>query len=295
MSIPFRFSLTSFFVLLVLSQCFAQRKPLLPDGNTQTMNLPLRDFESLELLWLDGRIDIEFGADSNSLQILADANIMRLIRVDNTNNTLKIEVDGNAQNRLWLEDDKTTLKIRSRSQPASIEYKCNANATLRGLSAKTLALEHDMNGNLEMSGTADSLVVRKDNNGALYASGLQVGVADVVIDGNGDVQLNARRFVRRESAGNGGIANAGETASAPGPAIPRVKVSFYNNRAKKGDFYVTGINEAGKKFSYGLSLGAFAKQSEYLPVGTRVYQNDRFGKLLTTLGEKDDNQIVRLY
>lgn len=291
----FRFALIPLFTLLALSQCLAQRKPLLPDGNTQTMNLPLRDFERLELLWLDGRIDIEFGADSNSLSILSDANIMRLIRVDNTNNTLKIEVEGNGQNRLWLEDDKTMLKIRSRSQPASIEYKCNANATLRGLSTKTLALEHDMNGNLDMAGTVDSLVVRKDNNGALYASGLQVGVADVVIDGNGDVQLNARRFIRRESAGNGGIANAGETSAEAGPALPRVKVSFYNNRAKKGDFYVTGINEAGKKFSYGLSLGAFAKQSEYLPVGTRVYQDNRFGKLLATLGEKDDNQVVKLY
>jgi len=286
----------SFLLFWTLNNCAAQRKPLIPNGKPQNLSMALQPFENLELLWLDGKIEVEFGADTSTLEIISDENILQLIRVENAAGTLKIDVADNEQNRLWLEDDKTTVKIRTTSQPHAIIYKCNANASLRGIAAEKLNLEKDMNGDLKMSGKVDVLTLRKDDNGSIYASELAVGQADVSIKGNGDVQLSAQQFLRREASGNGGIGNANDAPTPVPLPVRRVRVTFYNNRAGRGDFYVTGTNEAGKTFSYGLELGAFAKESESLPVGTQVYQGSgKSGKLLVTLEEADDKQTVKLF
>ncbi len=290
-----RTSVFSFLLLITLNNCVAQRKPLLPNGKSQNLDRALKPFENLELLWLDGKIEVEFGADTSTLEIVSDENILQLIRVENTAGTLKIKVEGNEQNRRWLEDDKTTVKIRATGQPLQIICKSNADVTLRGIEAEKLNLEKDMNGDVKISGKVGLLVLRKDDNGSIYASELAVRQADVSIDGNGDVQLNTQQFLRREAFGNGGISNANDAPTAVSPPVRRVSVTFYNNRARKSLFFVTGANEAGKTFSYGLELGAFAKQTESLPVGTRVYEESKSGKLLVTLETSDDARMLKLF
>lgn len=280
---------------IAFDNCVAQRKPLVPNGKPQTRIWTLASFDTLELLWLDGKIEVEFGADTSTLEIVSDENIMRLIQVQHAAGSLQIQVAGNDGNRLWLEDDKTTVKIRTTAQPHQIIYKCNADAVMRGVATENLSVEKDMNGDVKISGKAGKLFLRKDDNGNIYASDLAVLQADISISGNGDVRLNAQKFDRREAFGKGGISNEGEAGNSATAPKQRVKVTFFNNRASRGDFFVTGLNEAGKTFSYGLELGAFAKDSESLPVGTRVFQGSRSGKLLLTLKEGDDRQTLKLY
>ena len=73
--------------------------------------------------------------------------------------------------------------------------------------------------------------------------------------------------------------------------VKRINITFYNPSLKGSDYYVTGTNERGRSFSYGLRLGSLAKQSEYLPIGTQVFKK---GQLIATLSENDDNKIVQL-
>jgi len=282
-------------LFLLLHACFAQRQPLVPDGKPQTLSTALQPFGNLELLWIDGLIEVEFGADTSSLHIVTDENIARLIRVEQTGNTLKISIEGNEHNRLWLEDERTEVRIRTTAQPLNIVYQCNANATLRDISTDALSLEKGMNGDLQLVGTARSLRLRKSGNGTVFAKTLAVETADVEISGNGDAQLNAQKFTARTSTGNGHIINATDapspTAAAP---LKRVQVQFFNNQAKRGNYFVTGTNGAGRTFSYGLELGAFARQSETLPVGTQIFKGNRSGKLVATLSERDDQQTLKL-
>ncbi len=140
-----------------------------------------------------------------------------------------------------------------------------------------------------------ALEIGNTGNGSIFASQLQVNTADVQSDGNGDLQLTVQQFERRETSGNGVVGNSTDAPADPAIPLQRVQVTLFNNRARKQEFYVTGENGAGRSFSYGLSLGAYAKHRESLPPGTKVYLGDRSGRLLVTLSEKDDHRTIGLF
>ncbi len=286
--------ITSFALFFTtISLVFAQRemRPLTGNGMTKTLQYDINPFENLEVLWLDGKIEVEFGAPKSDISIVTDENIFYLLKVKNTESLLKLEIANNFKNRLWLEDDKTIIKIRTTAQPRQITYKANANALMKGINTSFLSIEKDENGNLALSGKVQELNINKKDNGGIDAGNLITDITNINSSGNGAVSINSKSVQKQTVRGNGGFFNKMTDAVKPAPKTKRINITFYNPTSKGSDYYVTGLNERGLKFSYGLRLEGMEKLSEYLPVGTQVF---RKGRLVATLSQNDDNKIVEL-
>lgn len=281
--------------LLLSTLCivFAQRdmRPLIGNGTPKNVQYDIKAFENLEILWLDGNIEVEFGATKSEISIVTDENIFNLLKVSNTEEWLKLEIPENFKNRLWLEDDKTTIKIRTTAQPRQITYKANANATIKGINTTFLSIDKDENGNLTLSGKVQQLDINKKDNGGVDAGNLITDITNINSSGNGAVSINSKTVQKQTVRGNGGFFNKMTDAVRPSPKTKRINITFYNPTSKGSDYYVTGLNERGLKFSYGLRLESMEKQAEYLPVGTQVF---RKGQLVATLTENDNNKIMEL-
>ncbi len=273
---------------------FAQTmRPLTGNGITQKSVSNIAAFENLEVLWVSGNITVEFGAAQSDVTIESDANIFQLLKVvTNIAGTLRLEIPNNDQNRLWIEDYKTKIYIRTTAQARQIIYKANANAIIRNINSTQLSVIKSGNGNLKMEGKAASLVIKQDDNGNLDAAQLIVDQANVAMVGNGNVDVNAEILKRRLVRGNGGVKNVADGIRNDQPTVAkRIHITFYNPENEQRKYSVSGINESGRKFSYGLSLKSMEKQTEYLPIGTKVRRN---GKIVATLTTADDKQLVRL-
>jgi Putative auto-transporter adhesin, head GIN domain len=292
---------------------FAQNKmrPLTGNGIEKTARFDLKTFDQLEVLWLDGKIEVIFGAEKSDIEIISDENIFNLIKIKNTatglnTGTLSLEIEGNTRNRLWLEDDKTRIKIRTTAQPTAIVYKANADASFSGLNVSkgasntvlgtpygegVLKINKSGNGNITLGGSLRTLDITQDDNGSTNAEALVVSAASVRKKGNGALTLNVKKMETTLVSGNGGFFNVQDAPKAPLRAVKRISVTLFNPEKREKSYFLTGKNESGGTFSYGVSLKSMEKQVESLPVGTEIYRRRR---LVATISEKDKGQIINL-
>jgi hypothetical protein len=190
---------------------FAQNmRPLTGNGTEKKVSYDIQSFDALEVLWLDGQIEVEFGASKSDISITTDENIFNLLKVTNTEGVLKLEIANNFKNRLWLEDDKTTIKIRTTAQPRQITYKANANATFRNINSPILSINKDENGNVTLEGKVAILQINKQDNGNIRAENLKTEQATVSMTGNGNVSVNAQLLKKQRIWGNGSLINKAE-------------------------------------------------------------------------------------
>jgi hypothetical protein len=285
----------SMYVSVSLMNAQKEMRPFTGNGQPKTVNYALKSFTDLEILWIDGKIEVEYGSSQSDISIATDENIYNMLLVENTEGVLKLEFKNNYKNRLWVEDDKTTIKIRTTQQPRKIVYKANADATFKGIDANTLTIEKDGNGDVNFEGKVDNLNLTKSDNGSVLAEKLIAQNASLDCSGNGSVKVFAKNINKQSIRGNGGMMNAAN-ASTNGAnvntlPVKRINVTFHNPSVKRKEFYVSGRNERGGAFSYGLGLESMSKKKEYLPIGTKVYFK---GKLVTTLKNEDDNKVVNL-
>jgi Putative auto-transporter adhesin, head GIN domain len=293
-----KFFVSAFVFMTLFTNSFSQNmRPLTGNGVEKKVAYDISAFEAFEVLWLDGKIDVEFGAAKSYISIETDENIFSLLKVTNTEGVLKLEIPTNYGNRLWLEDDRTTIKIRTTAQARRISYKANANARFTNINSPILNINKDGNGNILLEGKAAILEIDKKDNGNIDAENLLAQQATISSTGNGNVSVNAKLLKKQRVWGNGGVSNKMDVVETGGAIntdksyLKRVNVTLFNPEPLRKEYQVSGTNTHGRKFSYGLELKGMGKQSEVLPVGTNFY---RKGKLIATLKESDENKEVRL-
>lgn len=202
------------FGLFMWNANYAQkRKAVVGNGKEKSISYDLQSFDVLEVLWLGGKIEVEYGAAKSDISIVSDENLLDLLEVTNTKGTLRLEIKGNERNKLWLEDTKTVIKIRTTSQPQSITFKANANARLKGIDVAKLQVIKSENGNLALEGKATQLNLEKDGNGNVNAQNLLVETAAITSMGNGNVGVNAKKIDRKWMSGNGSLWNEADKKS----------------------------------------------------------------------------------
>jgi Putative auto-transporter adhesin, head GIN domain len=272
---------------------FAQRnmRPLTGNGISKTVVYDIKPFDMLEILWLGGNIEVEYGASKSDISIVTDENIFDLLLVENTEGSLHLEIKNNFANRLWLEDNVSKIKIRTTSQPRSIVYKANAEATFKNINTKLLKINKDENGNIQLEGKVDMLDIDKRDNGSIHAEKLVTENVKVDMSGNGSIRVNAKYILKKSVSGNGGLMNVGDGKMVNSAPIKRINVTLYNPDNSKKNYYVTGPNDDASAFSYGIGLEAMGKKMERFTVGTKLYYKR---KLVATLKETDDNQVIKL-
>jgi Putative auto-transporter adhesin, head GIN domain len=272
---------------------FAQRnmRPLTGNGISKTVVYDIKPFDMLEILWLGGNIEVEFGASKSDISIVTDENIFDLLLVINTEGVLHLEIKNNYANRLWLEDNVSKIKIRTTSQPRSIVYKANAEAAFKNINTKLLKINKDENGSIQLEGKVDMLDIDKSDNGSIHAEKLVAESVKVDMSGNGSVWVNAQYILKKSVSGNGGFMNIADGKIVNSAPIKRVNVTLYNPENSKKSYYVKGLNDDGSAFSYGIGLEGMGKKMERFAVGTKIYYKR---KLVATMKETDDNQVVKL-
>jgi Putative auto-transporter adhesin, head GIN domain len=272
---------------------FAQRnmRPLTGNGKSKTVVYDIKPFDMLEILWLCGNIEVEYGASKSDISIVTDENIFDLLLVKNTEGVLQLEIKNNYTNRLWLEDNVSKIKIRTTSQPRSIVYKANAEAKFKNINAKILKINKDENGSIHLEGKVDMLDIDKSDNGSIHAEKLVAESVKVDMSGNGSVWVNAQYILKKSVSGNGGFMNIADGKIVNSAPIKRVNVTLYNPENSKKSYSVAGPNDDGSAFSYGIGLEAMGKKMERFTVGTKLYYKR---KLVATLKESDDNQVIKL-
>ena len=277
---------------LILAQ--KSMRPLTGNGKNKSLNYPIKAFDMLEILWIDGDIEVEYGAAQSDISFDTDENIYNALLVENTEGSLKLEFKNNYQNRLWVEDDKTKIKIRTTMQPRKIIYKSNANIAIKGINTSLLSIVKDENGDMELAGIVKNLMIENDDNGNINAQNLIAEQASVSVSGNGNVSVNAKKITNQKVGlwSNGGVLNKAydedKTANA---RFQTINITFNNPENRSKEYKIVGTNEYGRRFSYGISLRAMDKKTERLPIGTMIYFK---GKLIATLTQDNDNQVVKL-
>jgi hypothetical protein len=282
---------------------FAQRnmRPLTGNGILKTVVYDIKPFDILEILWLGGNIEVEYGASKSDISIVTDENIYDLLLVKNTvearnpeeggKGMLHLEIKNNLANRLWLEDNVSKIKIRTTLQPRKIVYKANAEASFKNINTKLLKIEKDENGNIQLEGKVELLDIDKSDNGSIHAEKLVTESVKVDMGGNGSVWVNAKNILKKSVNGNGGFMNIADGKIVNSAPIKRVNVTLYNPDNSKKSYYVKGPNDDGSAFSYGIGLDGMGKKMERFTVGTKIYYKR---KLVATMKETDDNQVVKL-
>jgi hypothetical protein len=290
-------------VCMCASSFFAQRnmQPLTGNGKSKTVVYDIKPFDMLEVLWLDGNIEVEYGASKSDISIVTDENIFDLLLVKNTveaknpeesgKGVLRLEIKNNYANRLWLEDDITKIKIRTTSQPRSIVYKANAEATFKNINTKLLTINKDENGSIQLEGKVEVLDIDKQDNGSIHAEKLVAESVKVGMSGNGSVWVNAQKVLQKSVSGNGGFMNVKDVKMVNASPLKRINVTLFNPNNSKKSYYVTGPNDDGSAFSYGIGLEGMAKKMERFAVGTKIYLKR---KLIATVKETDESQVIKL-
>lgn len=199
--------LLSFLFFANQNMAQGKRKALVGNGKEKTIRYELKSFDKLEVLWLDGNIEVEFGAEKSDISIVTDENLFELLNVKNEEGFLQLSVKNNEYNRLWVEDDKTIIKIRSTAQASEIIYKANANAYIKGLYANMLYFVKEENGDVKLEGNVNTFDVEKSGNGNVDAQKLAAAQAKVSSTGNGNLYIQAKRIDKERVMGNGDFQN----------------------------------------------------------------------------------------
>jgi hypothetical protein len=265
------------------------RQPLLGSGKIVSLQPAVAAFDKVRFTGMNAQVIIEIGKPKCLVTIQADDNLAQMLTTTvNRENELTIALKDNANNRLWVEGSNIVIRVEM-PEASVVAYEGNGSVTVNGIVGRYFRLEKEGNGGVVLRGSTDALDIKKSGNGSVNAAELVAKSAKVTSMGNGSVSLNAS--MEFSAVGQVLERDEWEAVKKSTANLRRIHVTFVNAKSLRSVYYVTGTNESGGKFSYGLELTALGEQKEYLPVGTKIYKK---GKFLYELTEKDENQLVRL-
>ncbi|MDX2250333.1 MAG: DUF2807 domain-containing protein [Bacteroidia bacterium] len=235
------------------------------------------------------------------LEITTDKNILPYIQVETEGATLKI-LQGK-----WIEPTQTVRIKIGTAFLHKLETGGYGEYWVRNIQSPVFKL-HNPVGTVELEGTTDYLEV-SINTGKVDASQLVARHVKAEIHSFGQAKVHALDMLEAEVAvngkliylekpeqikGTGPIVSLSQVEDEPAVEVKYIKLILMNNSLSKVDLYIQGPPH--RRFSYGIPLGAGQRRKEELPVGTRIYLDQVITrKLLATIEEKDENQLVKLF
>lgn len=186
----------------------AQRGPLRGSGKLVERKLQLDDFNRIELLDLDGTLEITVG-NPFDVAVSIDDNLADLLDATVNGGTLAVKLKGNLNNRLYIEETNIHLKI-SLPQLQSVFHRSNGKLTINGLAGKFFSIKNTGNGSAFLNGAIDELHVVCRDNGSVYADKLSVKTITARRSGNGNIYVNRSTAIEAQSSGNGKVIVVGK-------------------------------------------------------------------------------------
>ena len=177
-------------------------------GIVVTKTFDFKNFDSIELKDLDGKIEVEAGKPF-SIQIAVDDNLEPLLLVNEKNNSLTIELNKNKNNRRYVENSNIKILI-TLPQLSKVMQTGNTNTFIKNVENKNFVIKSRGNGNITVEGKAENIDIQRSGNGNVYAGKLIAKNATVVSTGNGNVKVNVSDIFIANGSGNGDIQNIGK-------------------------------------------------------------------------------------
>lgn len=197
----------SILILAILFTSITTLAQLRGSGKTVTKTYDYQNFNKVNFVDLDGKLEIEVGK-SFSISITIDDNLVNLLTlVENADDKLlTIALKGNRNNKMYIEDTKINVKI---TMPFLAEVSNNGNSGLivTNINSKNFKTENPANGSTTLSGIVDKLEVICKGNGNLNATKLIAKTAKVICRGNGNAYVNVATIIEAKQSGNGNIEN----------------------------------------------------------------------------------------
>lgn len=301
--------------LVLLTPAFivsAQRGPLNGSGKLISNNYDVKPFTKIKLIDLAGKAEVEVGKPF-AVAVDTDDNLAYLLSVSCEEGVLTIAFKDNQHNRLYIENTHIRIKI-ALPLMTGLHHSGNNRVEVTGLAGKQLTVEKSGNGNLQMKGQLEELIINKSGNGDVDARQLLTGNAKVYSSGNGDVKVNASETFEASGSGNGDIYNTGTALATTSSgktgngriidAATKMAEAVNNDREKTPVVLVRISNESGKrtdlkivypvKGSYGISLNAGETRREKFPSGTKVYRDGNGGSLLFEITSANEGMVLRI-
>lgn len=280
----------------------AQRKPLTGSGAVITKTFDYKNFDKLEILDLNGNINVETGKPF-SISVAIDDNLAGLLRVTESNGELKMELEGNEYNRMYIEN--TNIRISITMQELSVvKHRSNSNLVINGITGSYFRLKNTGNGDVRLAGSIDELDITCQGNGDVNAEDLSAQSIKIQKSGNGDVFIKTDKPFSAAGSGNGDIINKGEGKPDDQSKLDGNGRIQYKNQDKPTEIAYKKVKlaitnetkdwvELTIKYpvsgSYGVDIRPGMSARESLPAGTGIYQN---GKLLYMVTEEKKQEFI---
>ena len=191
-----------------LQTAFCQMGALKGSGKVVNKTFDFKNFDSIQLKDLDGKIEVEAGKPF-SIKIAVDDNLEALLLVNEKNNTLTIELNKNKNNRRYVENSNIKILI-TLPQLSKVLQTGNSNTFIKNVKNKNFVIKGRGNGNITAEGKAENIDIQRSGNGNVYAGKLITKNATVLSTGNGNVKVNVSDNFMANGSGNGDIQNIGK-------------------------------------------------------------------------------------
>jgi hypothetical protein len=293
----------------------AQKSKLITgNGNVVPVAIPeITEFNRLVIYGIPGgkgTIKVICGSAKPAVRIESDQNLVSYFDVQQDGPELTIALPKNRNNRLWIEDTHTNITVEVTTLEA-LDLSSNLNCVVSGLNNQNFTLNKSTNGDVELLGKVENLMINKTGNGNISAQNLDVKSSDISSMGNGDVTVRVSQQLTTNRSGNGNITNIG-TAIADrktemgngetldqrnraaldekGEPIQYVEVVLLNATQRSRHFTIIG--SASRRFSYGIEIRKGQKVTENLPVGTQI--KNKLGQTIYTISAEDAGKKIKL-
>lgn len=235
------------------------------------------------------------------LEITSDENIIPYLDIRMEGSTLNI------LQRKWIEPSRTVHITIGTAFLHRLETGGYGEYWIKNIDAPQFTLVNPV-GTVELEGRADRLVANVGT-GKVDASQLTTLESDITVTSFGWVKVQVKDVLRAQVAENGKVIYTEKPSQiyGAGPVFPAendnpspegkpryIRVTLLNNSPSKIDMIIKG--PPGQRFSYGAPLRPGQRRTEDMPVGTHIYLDHIISrKLLVTILEKDENQVVKLF
>jgi Putative auto-transporter adhesin, head GIN domain len=250
-----------------------QNGPLKGSGHIVNKGFAFTNFDKIELLDLDGAMEVEAGK-SFAVSVDIDDNLESLLDASVSDGTLRIKLKGNLNNRMYIEETKIRINI-SLPQISSVFHRSNGKLTITGISGKNFKIKNTGNGNAYLNGTIEELEIICRDNGSVYADKLHATTINAIRSGNGNIYANEKAKISSQSSGNGDVIiknSRGISENTTPSKIDRPLSSIQNLSDRTVNLSV----KYPVKGSYGIDIKPQETKQEYFPVGTKIYKGNQF-------------------
>jgi hypothetical protein len=261
------------FVFFLSATAFSQNGPFRGSGKAVSKNFAFSNFDKIELLDLDGKMEVEAGKPF-AVSATIDDNLAQLLEATVENGTLTVRLKGNLNNRMYIEETNILIKI-SLPQIISVFHRSNGKLTVNGISGKNFRIKNTGNGSAFLNGSIEELGVVCRDNGSVHAEKLAAKIINARRSGNGNIYTNEAATVTAQSSGNGDVIVLKEKSNGESTAVIK-KEKPLSSIQNLSAVTISLSVKYPVKGSYGIDIKPNETKQEYFPVGTKIYKGNQF-------------------